>query len=36
MLVHAEPEDGELAYKNPAVDAIAEAFQAMLAKAAEA
>jgi Flp pilus assembly protein TadD len=36
MLVHPESEDGEFAYKNPAVRSIVEAFQAMLAQAAEA
>jgi tetratricopeptide (TPR) repeat protein len=33
MLVHPEPEDGDTAYKNPAVAAIVEAFQAMLQRA---
>jgi glutathione synthase/RimK-type ligase-like ATP-grasp enzyme len=36
MLVHPEAEDGEFAYKNPAVRRIVEAFQAKLAEAAEA
>jgi Tfp pilus assembly protein PilF len=34
MFVHPEPQDGELAYKNPAVRRITEAFQAHLAAAA--
>jgi tetratricopeptide (TPR) repeat protein len=36
MLVHPEAEDGEFAYKNPAVRRIVQAFQAKLAEAAEA
>jgi len=36
MLVHPEAEDGEFAYKNPATGRIVDAFQAMLAEAAEA
>ncbi len=36
MLAHPEPDDGELAYKNAAVARIVEAFQALLAKAADA
>jgi tetratricopeptide (TPR) repeat protein len=34
MYVHPEPQDGELAYKNPAVRRITDAFQAHLAVAA--
>jgi glutathione synthase/RimK-type ligase-like ATP-grasp enzyme len=36
MLVHPEAEDGEFAYKNPAVRRIVQAFQAKLAEAAKA
>ena len=36
MLVHPEAEVSEFAYKNPAVARIVEAFQALLAEAAEA
>ena len=36
MLVHPEAAVGEFAYKNPAVDRIVNAFQALLAEAAEA
>jgi hypothetical protein len=36
MLVHDEREDGPFAYKNPAVRAIAAAFEAMITGAAAA
>lgn len=36
MLVHDEREDGVFAYKNPAVQAITAAFEAMITRAAAA